>query len=136
MTLRVGSSDDGEDGVSRIAGGCRRLSTSVSTSPSFLVTRAHSIHAARACRSSFRVVCRLEGALSLSRSSYVTRACVVSCCMTTSRKAHALVARSTASLEAYNIGDAGTAVYEFFWDEFADWCASRHVAVCVTRSSV
>jgi valyl-tRNA synthetase len=46
----------------------------------------------------------------------------------TSRKAHALVARSTASLEAYNIGDAGTAVYEFFWDEFADWCAaSRHL---------
>ena len=44
-------------------------------------------------------------------------------------RAHALAARATASLEAYAIGDAGARVYEFFWDEFADW----YVEIAKTR---
>ncbi|KAJ1460964.1 tRNA synthetases class I-domain-containing protein [Pelagophyceae sp. CCMP2097] len=36
-------------------------------------------------------------------------------------KAHETAKGVTASLEAYAIGDAGRQIYEFIWDEFADW---------------
>lgn len=34
---------------------------------------------------------------------------------------HELVTKVTASLEAYDFGDAGRRIYKFLWDEFADW---------------
>lgn len=36
-------------------------------------------------------------------------------------KCHLLVEQVTSSLEAYNFGDAGRQIYEFLWDEYADW---------------
>ena len=34
---------------------------------------------------------------------------------------HQLVERVTLLLENYDFGDAGRQIYEFLWDEFADW---------------
>ena len=36
-------------------------------------------------------------------------------------KCHALTAEVTAGLEAYNMADAGQQIYQFLWDEYADW---------------
>jgi len=36
-------------------------------------------------------------------------------------KCHQLVAKVTLGLENYDFGDAGRLIYEFLWDEFADW---------------
>ncbi|KAJ1428256.1 tRNA synthetases class I-domain-containing protein [Ochromonadaceae sp. CCMP2298] len=36
-------------------------------------------------------------------------------------KCHLLVAGVTEGLEAHNFGEAGRQIYEFLWDEFADW---------------
>lgn len=36
-------------------------------------------------------------------------------------KCHQLVAKVTLGLESYDFGDAGRLIYEFLWDEFADW---------------
>jgi len=36
-------------------------------------------------------------------------------------KCHVLVQRVTESLEAYAFGEAGQLIYQFLWDEFADW---------------
>jgi valyl-tRNA synthetase len=36
-------------------------------------------------------------------------------------KCHQLVAQVTDGLERYDFGDAGRLIYEFLWDEFADW---------------
>jgi len=36
-------------------------------------------------------------------------------------RCHELVAKVTEALEAYSFGDAGRQIYEFLWDEFADW---------------
>ena len=38
-------------------------------------------------------------------------------------KCHALTAEVTAGLEAYNMADAGQQIYQFLWDEYADWYA-------------
>jgi len=34
---------------------------------------------------------------------------------------HELANDVTASLDAYNLGDAGSKIYQFLWDEYADW---------------
>jgi valyl-tRNA synthetase len=34
---------------------------------------------------------------------------------------HQLIDRVTLSLENYDFGDAGRQIYEFLWDEYADW---------------
>jgi valyl-tRNA synthetase len=34
---------------------------------------------------------------------------------------HQLIERVTSALEAYDFGDAGRQIYEFLWDEYADW---------------
>jgi valyl-tRNA synthetase len=39
-------------------------------------------------------------------------------------------AQVTNSLEAYNFGDAGRQIYEFLWDEYADW----YIEVSKTRT--
>lgn len=36
-------------------------------------------------------------------------------------KCHALVENVTNDLETYNLGSAGSKIYEFMWDQFADW---------------
>jgi valyl-tRNA synthetase len=36
-------------------------------------------------------------------------------------KCHALVASVTNDIESYNLGAAGSKIYEFLWDQFADW---------------
>jgi valyl-tRNA synthetase len=36
-------------------------------------------------------------------------------------KCHSLVASVTEDIENYQLGAAGSKVYEFFWDQFADW---------------
>jgi len=36
-------------------------------------------------------------------------------------RCHDLVSKVTEALEAYAFGDAGRQIYEFLWDEFADW---------------
>lgn len=36
-------------------------------------------------------------------------------------RCHELVSKVTEALEAYNFGDAGRQIYEFLWDEYADW---------------
>ena len=36
-------------------------------------------------------------------------------------KCHRLVEKVTAGLEGYDLGDAGRNIYEFLWDEYADW---------------
>ena len=36
-------------------------------------------------------------------------------------RCHDLVSKVTEALEAYSFGDAGRQIYEFLWDEFADW---------------
>ena len=36
-------------------------------------------------------------------------------------KCHKLVASVTEDLETYQLGAAGSKIYEFFWDQFADW---------------
>ena len=36
-------------------------------------------------------------------------------------KLHKLISRVTEELESYNLGVGGSLVYEFIWDEFADW---------------
>jgi valyl-tRNA synthetase len=36
-------------------------------------------------------------------------------------KCHDLVEKVTESLEAYEMSDAGFAIYQFLWDEYADW---------------
>ena len=36
-------------------------------------------------------------------------------------KLHKLITRVTEELEAYNLGVGGSLIYEFIWDEFADW---------------
>jgi len=36
-------------------------------------------------------------------------------------RCHDLVNTVTAALEGYNFGDAGRQIYEFLWDEYADW---------------
>eukprot|EP00611_Tribonema_gayanum_P024659 TRINITY_DN5492_c0_g2_i2.p1 TRINITY_DN5492_c0_g2~~TRINITY_DN5492_c0_g2_i2.p1 ORF type:complete len:812 (-),score=334.59 TRINITY_DN5492_c0_g2_i2:58-2274(-) len=36
-------------------------------------------------------------------------------------RCHQLVARVTAGLGGYDMGDTGRLIYEFLWDEFADW---------------
>jgi valyl-tRNA synthetase len=36
-------------------------------------------------------------------------------------KCHALVGAVTDGLEKYSLGDAGRQIYEFLWDEYADW---------------
>jgi valyl-tRNA synthetase len=36
-------------------------------------------------------------------------------------KCHQLVAKVTAGLESYDMGDTGRLIYEFLWDEYADW---------------
>lgn len=36
-------------------------------------------------------------------------------------RCHQLVEGVTTGLEAYNMGDAGRNIYEFLWDEYADW---------------
>ena len=44
-------------------------------------------------------------------------------------RCHGLVTEVTASLEAYSFGDAGRQIYEFLWDEYADW----YIEVSKTR---
>lgn len=44
-------------------------------------------------------------------------------------KCHTLVYKVTEEIEAYNLGEAGRRLYEFLWDEFADW----YVEVSKTR---
>ena len=34
---------------------------------------------------------------------------------------HTLTANVTAQLDAYDFGPAGTSIYSFLWDEYADW---------------
>jgi len=63
------------------------------------------------------------------------------------------VARTTAGLEAYELGEAARAVYDFIWDEFCDWyielakprlygtdaerrATAQHVLVTVLRTAV
>ena len=63
------------------------------------------------------------------------------------------VARTTAGLEAYELGEAARAVYDFVWDEFCDWyielakprlygtdaerrATAQHVLVTVLRTAV
>lgn len=46
-------------------------------------------------------------------------------------RCHDLTARVTEALEAYNFGDAGRQIYEFLWDEYADW----YIEVSKTRMS-
>lgn len=36
-------------------------------------------------------------------------------------KLHLLVDAVTASYERYDFGEVGRAVYDFFWNDFADW---------------
>ena len=36
-------------------------------------------------------------------------------------KCHRLVESVTDGLERYSLGDAGRQIYEFLWDEYADW---------------
>jgi valyl-tRNA synthetase len=36
-------------------------------------------------------------------------------------KCHALVASVTSDIENYNLGAAGSKIYEFLWDQYADW---------------
>ena len=36
-------------------------------------------------------------------------------------KCHALVASVTEDLENYQLGAAGSKIYEFMWDQYADW---------------
>lgn len=36
-------------------------------------------------------------------------------------KCHSLVAAVTKEIEGYNLGEAGRKVYEFLWDDYADW---------------
>lgn len=44
-------------------------------------------------------------------------------------KCHALVSSVTNDIENYNLGVAGNKVYEFLWDEFADW----YIEIAKTR---
>lgn len=44
-------------------------------------------------------------------------------------RCHGLVAEVTTALEAYSFGDAGRQIYEFLWDEYADW----YIEVSKTR---
>lgn len=37
-------------------------------------------------------------------------------------KCHRLVEDVTQGLQGYDMGDAGKNIYEFLWDEYADWC--------------
>lgn len=36
-------------------------------------------------------------------------------------KCHKLVEDVTKGLQEYDMGDAGKNIYEFLWDEYADW---------------
>lgn len=36
-------------------------------------------------------------------------------------KCHRLVEGVTMGLQGYDMGDAGKNIYEFLWDEYADW---------------
>ena len=36
-------------------------------------------------------------------------------------KVHRLAQEVTAGLESYNMADAGQQIYQFLWDEYADW---------------
>lgn len=36
-------------------------------------------------------------------------------------KCHRLVEGVTTGLQGYDMGDAGKNIYEFLWDEYADW---------------
>ena len=36
-------------------------------------------------------------------------------------KLHSVIAEATYMLENYDFGGAGRVIYEFIWDEFADW---------------
>jgi valyl-tRNA synthetase len=46
-------------------------------------------------------------------------------------KCHQLVAKVTAGLESYDMGDTGRLIYEFLWDEYADWyIEASKVSVC------
>lgn len=45
-------------------------------------------------------------------------------------KCHRLVEDVTQGLQGYDMGDAGKNIYEFLWDEYADWCAMDDVVVC------
>lgn len=36
-------------------------------------------------------------------------------------KCHRLVEDVTAGLQGYDMGDAGRNIYDFLWDEYADW---------------
>lgn len=42
---------------------------------------------------------------------------------------HQLIEKVTTALEAYDLGDAGRQIYEFLWDEYADW----YIEVSKTR---
>ena len=48
---------------------------------------------------------------------------------------HQLVMRVTQALEAHSFGDAGRMIYEFLWDEFADWYIEASKARMRTSSS-
>lgn len=51
-------------------------------------------------------------------------------------KVHLLVASVTSGLEAYNMGDAGRLIYEFLWDEYADWYLEASKTRMSDRSSI
>jgi valyl-tRNA synthetase len=36
-------------------------------------------------------------------------------------KLHLLIDAVTASYEKYDFGEVGRAIYDFFWNDFADW---------------
>ena len=50
-------------------------------------------------------------------------------CGTERVKCHALVEEVTHDLEAYQLGEAGRKIYDFLWDDYADW----YIEVSKTR---
>lgn len=46
-------------------------------------------------------------------------------------KCHELVEKVTNDIEAYDMSDAGFAIYQFLWDEYADWYDEGMVVVVV-----
>jgi len=46
-------------------------------------------------------------------------------------KCHELVEKVTSDIEAYDMSDAGFSIYQFLWDEYADWYEEGVVVMVV-----
>ena len=61
----------------------------------------------------------MGGFARLRASCLLCPACVS--CRWVVHRCHELVERVTAGLEKYDMSEAGFLIYQFLWDEYADW---------------